>query len=70
MSVYTDIGILLLVTCSQISFSFLSCLRVVYRPHSERFSSPRPLSTWRTTNHETGATRLYQGHIVWLEWQS
>jgi hypothetical protein len=44
-----------------------SCLRVVYRPHSERFSSPRPLSTWRTTNHETGATRLYQGHIVWLE---
>jgi len=30
----------------------------------------RPNVTSRAMRHDTGAIRLYHGHLVWLEWQS
>src|SRR5512146_1353916 len=38
--------------------------------HAEKFSISRPSLTCLATIHETGATWLYQGQVVRLEWQS
>jgi hypothetical protein len=38
--------------------------------HAEKSSISRPSLTCLETIHETGATRLYHGQFVWLEWQS
>ena len=44
----------------------VSCARF----HSEKLSDERPALTWLSTHQETGATFVYQGHFVWLLWQS
>ena len=51
---------------STMSEAPVSCARF----HSEKLSDERPALTWLSTHHETGATFVYQGHFVWLLWQS
>src|ERR1017187_3035409 len=41
-----------------------------YRFHAERFRRARAPFTSRASSQDTGATLLYQGQTVWLEWQS
>jgi hypothetical protein len=36
----------------------------------EKLRRSRALDTSRAINHDNGATWPYQGHCVWLEWQS
>src|SRR5215831_3458200 len=38
--------------------------------HAEKSSISRPLLTCLEMIHEMGATWLYHGQFVWLEWQS
>jgi len=55
------------VTSSQICCSFFDCRSGSRRLHSERFIAFRASFTSSITNHEAGATLLYQGHLVLFE---
>jgi len=70
ISRYCQGGMLPLVTSSQMSFILSSLLYSGYVPHSDRFILLRAPFTSLATNHELGATWLYHGHTVRLEWQS
>src|SRR5262245_26447086 len=43
--------------------------RSYVRFHSEKLMMPRAPSTSAWTNHDSGATFEYHGHVVWLLWQ-
>jgi hypothetical protein len=48
----------------------ISSSSILMRPISERFMTLRPSSTSCCTSHDAGATFVYQGHFVRLEWHS
>jgi len=66
--VYEASGMLPEDTASQINMRSLSARD--WSVHAEKSSIWRPSLTCLETIHETGATRLYHGQFVRLEWQS
>jgi len=68
MARYPDLGMRPLSTASQAARR-TAAPRLSFR-HSEKFKARRPFSTSSESMDASGSTWLYQGHFVWLEWQS
>lgn len=67
---YSSVGISRSETSLQISGRMSCCFSAGRAFQSEKLSAFRPRFTSLTTNQEAGASLLYQGQTVWLEWQS